>query len=322
MDRLTDLGTDIAAVLSPTIQIYTELLEKNASAIHSISKSKETYQYGHHPRQELDIYTPKNASTSTPIVLWAHGGGLVAGDKNLPIPGDLVYSNVGYFFASRGFLTVLINYRLVNSHDAEFPSGGEDIATAIEWIAKRFQGQSRALFGLGNSAGGIHWSTFLFHQNFASTMKKITTGDGIRLRGVLLLSVPFEFTKAAPSRTEVLETYFRGKVAERSPYGLMSSADDSIWGPLEQGAVEIYVGMFSLDPEDEILLPVRHYIAGWEEKRSRSTAPQLIVSTWEGHNHISPFLALGTDISREEAWGNELVEWMEGVVKRRNAVPT
>lgn len=315
MDRLPSLGTDIAAVLSPTMQIYTELLQQNASAIHSVSKGRETFQYGQHPRQNLDIYTPKEASTNSPIILWAHGGGLVAGDKNLPIPGDIVYSNVGYYFASRGFTAVLINYRLVHSHDAKFPSGGEDIATAIEWITEHFQGQSRALFGLGNSAGGIHWSTFLFHQAFASTIKKVTTGDGIRLRGVTLLSVPFEFTEAAPLRAKVLETYFGDAVAERSPYGLMNSADESVWEPLERGAVQIHVGMFSLDPEDEILLPVRHFISTWESGRSRSAAPKLTVSSWEGHNHISPFLSLGTDISREEAWGNELVEWMEAVRK-------
>ncbi|KAF4423106.1 hypothetical protein FACUT_10574 [Fusarium acutatum] len=315
MNHLPSLGTDIQDVLSPTVQIYTELLQQNVSAIHSVSKDREMYQYGQHPRQNLDIYTPKEGSANSPIILWAHGGGLVAGDKNLPIPGDLVYSNVGYFFASRGFTTVLINYRLVNSHDAKFPSGGEDIAAAIEWLITYFQGQSRDLFGLGNSAGGIHWSTFLFHSAFGSTMHKATTGDGIRLRGVTLLSVPFEFSKSAASRAEVLQTYFGDDVAGRCPYGLMNSADDSVWGPLERGKVQIHVGSFSLDPEDEILFPVRRFIATWQKKRLVSSKPKLLISNWEGHNHISPFLALGTDITREEAWGNELVEWMKEIAK-------
>ncbi|KAF4425168.1 alpha beta-hydrolase [Fusarium acutatum] len=312
MDRLPALGTDIKDVLSPTLQIYTELLQQNASAIHSVSKERETHQYGQHPRQNLDIYTPKVNLANSPIILWAHGGGLVAGDKNLRISGDLVYSNAGYFFASRGFTAVVINYRLVNTHDAKFPSGGEDIAEAIEWITKHFQGQKRDLFGLGNSAGGIHWSTFLFYPTFHSTLKMVTTGDGIRLRGVTLLSVPFEFSKAAADRADALQSYYGDDLAQKCPYGLMNLADDSVWEPLERGKVQIHVGSVSLDPEDEILSSVRCFVSAWKNKRSSFPAPKLIVSTWGGHNHISPFLALGTDIAREEEWGNDIVEWMRG----------
>ncbi|GIZ36857.1 hypothetical protein CKM354_000032300 [Cercospora kikuchii] len=313
MDRLPALGTDVRGVLSPTMRIYTELLQQNASALKSIAEGRKTYQYGQHPRQNLDVYTPKESSAESPVILWAHGGGLVAGDKNLSIPGDLVYTNVGYFFASRGFTTIVINYRLVNTHDARFPSGGEDIAAAIEWITQHFQGQKRDLFGLGNSAGGIHWSTFLFHRAFQNTLKKVTTNDGIRLRGVTLLSVPFDFFKAPTDRAKVLQSYYGDDVAGLCPYGLMSRADDSVWDSLERAQVQICVGSVSLDPEDEVLSPVRRFVSTWKSKRSSSPAPKLVVSTWEGHNHISPFLALGTDIEREEAWGFDLIEWMRGI---------
>jgi hypothetical protein len=95
----------------------------------------------------------------------------------------------------------------------------------------------------------------------------------------------------------------------------MYLADDSVWEPLERGKVQIHVGSVSLDPEDEILSPVRCFISTWRNKRSSSPAPGLVVSTWGGHNHISPFLALGTDIAREESWGNDLVEWMRGEIE-------
>src|ERR1700759_1093353 len=63
--------------------------------------------YGSHVRHRLDVYRP--AGQPRAIVVYVHGGGFVAGDKN----GDGVfYRNVGRWLARQGFLAVLPNYRL------------------------------------------------------------------------------------------------------------------------------------------------------------------------------------------------------------------
>ncbi|KAH7045369.1 Alpha/Beta hydrolase protein [Macrophomina phaseolina] len=313
MDQLPKISATVQDSVIPTFEIYTKLLEANASNIGVTAKTRQTYSYGPHERQTLDLYTPEDASDTAPIVLWVHGGGFVMGDKNLSaIPGDLVYTNVGHFLASHGITGIFMNYRLVFRHGAVFPSGGEDVALALEWITKHFAGQKRDLFGLGNSAGAVHWSTFLFHNAFATTLERVTTGNDVRLRGVVLQSAPFDFTKAGPSRQPVNKAYFGDDVEGKSPYGLMTSADNSTWELLVRGKVQFNVITFELDP-DEIKEPARRFVKAWNEARPRTGAHELAITEHEGHNHISPYTALGTGIEREEAWGKRLVQWMEAV---------
>ncbi|PSN61547.1 alpha/beta-hydrolase [Corynespora cassiicola Philippines] len=313
MNQLPEISASVEASVLPTYKIYTKLLEANASKINSTAETRQTYSYGPHSRQELDIYTPENVSDTAPVLLWVHGGGFVMGDKRLSIiPGDLVYANVGHFFASQGFISIFINYRLVLKHDAVFPSGGEDVALAVEWITKHYAGQKKDLFGVGNSAGGVHWSTFLFHESFSKTLEKVTCGDGVRLRGITLQSAPFDFLKAGSSRQPVNEAYFGDDVEGRSPHGLMTSAGDSIWQLLTRGGVRINVVMFELDPI-EIKEPVRRFVEAWNRRLPESGTQELVITEYEGHNHISPYVALGTGIEREEAWGFKIVEWMQAV---------
>lgn len=313
MEKLSTQETAIEAVFLPTLQAYMPLLQAKASDIRSVLDTRETHQYGNHSRQSVDIYTPKTASKDSPIVIWTHGGGLVQGGKNLPFPGDLVHTNIGHFFGSQGFITIIPNYRLVNAHDAKFPSGGEDIAILLEWITQHFKGEKRDVFGIGNSAGGIHWSTYLLHPDFEDSLKKVTTGNGIRLRGVTLLSVPLDFNTAPAQREEILNTYYGTNVDEKSPYGLMTAANAARWEIFEQGNVQLNVVTFSLDPEDEVISPTGRFVASLKSSQPRFSAQQLTTTIAEGHNHISPVFAIGTGIEREEAWGADLAKWMSDI---------
>lgn len=58
----------------------------------------------------------------------------------------------------------------------------------------------------------------------------------------------------------------------------------------------------SLDPEDEILGCNKEFIELWRSSTGSSGA-ELEVQVMDGHNHISPPPALGTNIWREEVWG-------------------
>jgi len=56
---------------------------------------------------ELDLYTPSpDSATDRPVVIWAHGGGFVGGDKAAG-PPDWVSE-----FAKRGYVAASINYRM------------------------------------------------------------------------------------------------------------------------------------------------------------------------------------------------------------------
>jgi alpha/beta superfamily hydrolase len=166
---LNDLqGQGIFDILEPTFVIFSALLSKpeNKAAILAIHSTTESY--GPHPRQKLDIYKAPNDSKDTPILVFFYEGGLTMGDKISP-KFNLVYHNLGAFFASRGITTIIPDYRRVNSpfggEDAVFPSGAENVSLALKWVENFNTSSKRNVFIMGNSAGGVHISTFLFEDD-------------------------------------------------------------------------------------------------------------------------------------------------------------
>jgi len=109
------------------------LLEKNRKIIESVRR--ETMKYGdterhmvslspililkgfhliyHRELLQLDVYyPPPHEGTKPPILIFVYGGAFIAGDRVFPAPADLIYKCVGAFYASRGFLTIIPDYRL------------------------------------------------------------------------------------------------------------------------------------------------------------------------------------------------------------------
>lgn len=213
MEKLQDIPREIGPSVPLTMAAYGPLLEANADAIRSTKR--ETFTYGNHERQTLDVYYPTQTqkrrpsiySSNVPVLVFLHGGGLIGGSKTLPLAGGLAHANLGHFFAEKlGYTTIIPDYRLM-SHGARHPSGGEDVALVVDWIREHLAKQKGFdnidLFIMGNSAGGVHMSTYLFASDFASSRSKVTTGDGeaaIALRGVVFLSVPFNMVSPAVPR--------------------------------------------------------------------------------------------------------------------------
>lgn len=113
--------------------------------------------YGDHPRQTLDLYgTPAGA----PVLLFVHGGGFRVGDKGGA--HDWQNAAVGRMVAEAGMLGAVMNYRLLP--DAAWPSGGEDVLAAFDWLvanATGFGGDPARIVLVGTSAGAVHIATAL-----------------------------------------------------------------------------------------------------------------------------------------------------------------
>ncbi|KAK5116578.1 hypothetical protein LTR85_009203 [Meristemomyces frigidus] len=325
MDKLPALGKRIQNIVLPTFNIYAPLIRANAETIRSVKK--ETFTYGPHERQQLDVYSPPSPTLINgrkPVVMFEYGGGLIQGARTLPPPmfEGLVHANVGAFFALKfGYTVVIADYRLL-SHGAKFPSGGEDIALAVEWIC---QNQSQVgpgeeavdLFVMGNSAGGIHLATFLLHPDFAETRRKVCTGSGTRLRGAVLLSVPFTFASAHESRADTLTEYF-GDYTANAPLGLLKSARKQHGQePFDfvKSGTRVMALNGELDPEDEILLSRDDFVKEWLEMSDNASRGALAVDWMPRHNHISPFASLSTGIEREEAWGCQVAAFCDNIRK-------
>lgn len=321
MDEIANVTRRVPECVPATHTAYTPLLLANAAAIKSTKC--ETFSYGNHPRQTLDVYYPTKrrrssiSSSNTPVLIFFYGGGLVRGAKRLPLADGLVYANVGHFFAERmGYTTIVADYRLME-HGARFPSGGEDLAKVVDWVREsltRQDGYSAIdLFIMGNSAGGIHLSTYAFAPDFEASRSKVMSLDpeaATRLRGIVLVSVPFHFKEANPERLDVLTGYF-GDLEVNSPYGLLRTAmlrdPDNV---LTNVRAMVLNG--TLDPEDECLKPKDDFLNQWEDLDEESREA-VTVAMMEGHNHISPLLALGTGIEREEEWGYQVAEFIESL---------
>ncbi|MCJ1446578.1 MAG: hypothetical protein MMC23_007083 [Stictis urceolatum] len=317
MDSLSTLPRAIGPSLAPVDALYTPLITANSAAI--LSTRKTTHKYGPNPRHQIDLYHPPSTPSSAPILLYVHGGGLVRGGRSIldRYPSGLVHANAGHFFANKGFLTAVMDYRLVtlggSRQGAVFPSGGEDVEMAVRWLAGEYGVEGgRSLLTLGNSAGGMHCATFLLMDKFAGMREGLRAaaggdgkGNGLGLvwKGAALVGTPFSFGLAEASRAEVLKTYLgEGEdVKRKCPLGLLESADKA---EVARGP-KVLQAWCEFDP-DEILVPQKEWRAEWERKGL----------AWEGfeiggHNHLSLVSALGTGVEREEKWGKQVAEWMK-----------
>lgn len=104
--------------------------------------------------QSLDVYAPKTEALNGhyPVVLFMHGGGWRASDKNDPLG---VHANVCKALAARGVVAANVNYRLAPR--VKHPGPAHDVAYAVRWAIENihaYQGNPEKLFLAGHSAGG------------------------------------------------------------------------------------------------------------------------------------------------------------------------
>ena len=140
--------------------------------------------YGTDARQKLDIYTPEgNASAALPVVIFFHGGAWRDGERD-------GYGFLGRAFASRGFVTVVADYRKAPS--VRFPAFVQDTATAIAWVHNniaKHNGDSNRIFLMGHSAGAhIAMMAALDPQWLAADNLKPDI-----IKGVIGLAGPYDF---------------------------------------------------------------------------------------------------------------------------------
>jgi acetyl esterase/lipase len=133
--------------------------------------------YGSHVRQKLDVYVPTLGDGPFPVVVFVHGGSWQTGNKN-------PYEFVGRAFASQGFVTMVINYRL--HPDAQYPVFVADTALALKAasaIAETYKGDGAKLFVIGQSAGGYNVAQAVLNPRF----------ETVPLKGVITLAAPLDF---------------------------------------------------------------------------------------------------------------------------------
>ena len=106
--------------------------------------------YGENPRQTVDVYVPRAARGAAPIAVFFYGGSWESGRRQ-------DYNWVGRAMASRGFVTVVADYRIYP--EVRYPDFLNDGAQAVRWAvdnAARLGGDPKRIVLLGHSAGAYN----------------------------------------------------------------------------------------------------------------------------------------------------------------------
>jgi acetyl esterase/lipase len=77
-------------------------------------------------RDALDLYMP-DGRRNAPVIVWYYGNLLMGGDKSEE-------ESIGRRFASAGFVTAVVNYRL--SPDVSHPAHVQDAAASFAWVKR------------------------------------------------------------------------------------------------------------------------------------------------------------------------------------------
>ena len=251
-------------------------------------------EYGGDARQRLDVYRPESSSRAAlPVLLFLPGGGFIRGDKS-------ERANIGYYFAQRGYVVVVANYRLAPAHT--WPAGAEDVIGAYRWVqtnaARHTIDPQQVIIG-GESAGAAHVA-------LATLAKRFHPRAGLRVAGVILISGVYNvhLEKLARSQFGVAtpdprnEAYFGTDFAA---YPSMSTIDLVDAPPLPMFISFAELDLLQMQVQACELfgqLVVRH-----------GYAPQLEVI--RGHNHLTQVYSVNTG---DESLSTPMVKFLQGLV--------
>ncbi|NOZ09978.1 MAG: alpha/beta hydrolase [Gammaproteobacteria bacterium] len=184
--------------------------------------------YGPHPRQNLDIYTPKNLPASADVIIFFYGGRWQSGDKR-------DYRFVAEAFTSKGLVTVIPNYRLFP--EVAYPVFNQDAAAAYQWVEthiQKYQGNPKRIFIAGHSAGA-------YMAAMVTLNERLQEHAGIKMPpcGMIGMAGPYDFLPFSdedikqvfapadrPIETQPIH-YVNG--TEAAMLLLYGEADDIVW---------------------------------------------------------------------------------------------
>ncbi|GJE90533.1 alpha/beta hydrolase [Phanerochaete sordida] len=289
-------------------EVLYPLLEAHRADIEQVAR--RTYRYGTTNRRQLDVYYPSSTSTGrAPVLFFVYGGGYAGGSRKMSPPHELVYANVGAFFAKHGLITVITDYRVLP--DAKFPDPAADVRDALVWFASHaadvnagspVKVDSDSLFIMGHSVGADIVATLFLLPDF------LPPDLHAHVRGLILKGGAYHYqTKALTSPPETVLAYYgsEGSILRHQPLTLLREASEDTIHALPE--VLTYVS-------EHELATIRESSVDFHALLSERLGRPVETRVMAGHNHISPHIALGTGLGEE--WAVEVAEWAKARIIR------
>jgi acetyl esterase/lipase len=265
-----------------TAEVYAPLQEKEPYRGVRIERD---VKYGTADRNLLDVFRPETASPPRPVLMFVHGGAFVAGDKREG--GTPFFDNIMLWAVKNGFVGVNMTYRL--APQAMWPSGAEDIASAVQWVAKNIGergGDSARIYLMGHSAGAVHVASYVSYPEFYKVK-----GGG--LAGAIMVSGFYDLTTMPLGDPE--RAYFG---ADASRY----AQESSLQGLLTT-KIPLMIVAAELDPP--VFLRQFELLKDATCKRASGCARALILPQ---HSHTSEVYSINTADTRLT---DELLEFVK-----------
>ncbi|HEX4184028.1 MAG TPA: alpha/beta hydrolase [Caulobacteraceae bacterium] len=162
MDRRGFLG-GLAAFYSSVLVACSPLSALNTlSPRDSAARAGRDIAFGPLSRQKLDVYAPRPAASAAPVLVFFYGGSWNSGRRQ-------DYAFAGRALASRGFLTIVPDYRLYP--EVRYPDFLHDGAAAIRWArdhAAEYGGDPHRIVLAGHSAGAYNAAMLALDGEFVS----------------------------------------------------------------------------------------------------------------------------------------------------------
>jgi acetyl esterase/lipase len=184
--------------------------------------------FGVDPRQRLDLYRPRVAVSTKPVIVFWYGGSWDNGARQ-------DYRFVGVALAQLGYLTVLPDYRIYPQ--VRFPQFLDDGALAVAWVqqhAAEYGGDPKRLVLMGHSAGAHMAAMLALNRSYLER----AGADPDRIVGLIGLSGPYGLTPNTPKLNDIFRAPFTPHDWQVLPYAssrapptllLHGRADKLVW---------------------------------------------------------------------------------------------
>lgn len=219
--------------------------------------------YGKESRHHLDIYTPNNPRPSQEVIVFFYGGSWKKGSKD-------DYRFVGQAFASKGYITVIADYRLYP--EIRYPSFMQDSAAAFAWVYHNiatYGGNAKHIFLAGHSAGAYIAALLTLNEAYL----KQAGAKREWIKGTIGIAGPYDFR---PSQDPAVKDIF-------------STAEDNLTQPIHYVSPDLPPFLLVTGDEDKDVYPRNTYHLA---KKLRHYDNHVREHIYKGVGHIGIILSL------------------------------